>query len=94
MTDKKQAEENGGINPIVAAVTGVAIGAGIAAAGVVAFKDKKNREKIKDMLTNAKDQTNEYISNMQKTEKKKTAKVKDKLTDDKTKIKKVLANSA
>ena len=41
MTKKKE------FNPVVAAVAGVVVGAGVAVAGAVALSDKKNREKVK-----------------------------------------------
>lgn len=49
MTNKK-----GGFNPVVAAATGAIVGAGVAIAGAVAMKDKKNREKVKEVFNEAK----------------------------------------
>lgn len=46
-----------GINPIVAAMVGV----GIAAAGVLTFKDKKNRDKAKKVLNNVKGKSQDYL---------------------------------
>lgn len=62
IVNKKQ----NGISPIVAAVTGVVVGAGIAVAGAVALSDEKNREKVKEALTNAKDKTISYVEDVQK----------------------------
>lgn len=71
MTDnhnqKKQDAKKGGLNPIVAAVTGVIVGASI----VTALRDKKNREKVKQTLTNVRDQAVGYIEKIQKEVKKK-----------------------
>lgn len=58
---KKQDEGNGGVNPVVAAVTGAVVGVGVA----VAMQDKKNREKVKEVLINAKDQAIGYIEDLQ-----------------------------
>jgi hypothetical protein len=54
MTDKIQSKKiktKSRVNPVVAAVTGVIVGAGIAVAGAVAFNDQKNRNKVKKVLT-------------------------------------------
>lgn len=68
MTQNKHAKESGGISPVVMAVTGAVIGAGIAVAGVgaVALKDEKNRQKVKEVLDSAKDQAVDYIEDVQK----------------------------
>ncbi len=65
---KKQTEVHGGMSPVVMAVTGAVIGAGIAVAGVgaVALKDEKNRQKVKDVLDTAKDHAVDYIEDVQK----------------------------
>lgn len=59
-----------GINPMVAAVAGVAVGVGAAVAASNALKDKKNRKKVdnfvsdvKDMAMDAKDKAAEYFDN-------------------------------
>lgn len=62
---KKQNEGKNGINPVVAAVAGAVVGAGIAVAGV-ALADEKNREKVKEVVTKAKNQTIGYVEDMQK----------------------------
>lgn len=68
VAQKKQTEVHGGMNPVVMAVTGAVIGAGIAVAGVgaVALKDEKNRQKVKEALGSAKDQAVDYIEDVQK----------------------------
>lgn len=63
---KKQGEEKAGFNPVAAAVTGAIVGAGVAVAGIVALKDKKNRKNVRRVLDNVKDQAVEYIEDMQK----------------------------
>lgn len=88
MTDKnnkKQVEEKGGFNPVVAAVTGAVIGAGIAVAGAVALRDEKNREKVKEAFTNIKDQAKGYMDDMQKQVKEKEEAVKEKFARVKSK---------
>ena len=65
MVNKKtQNKEKVGVNPIVAGVTGAVIGA-VAGAAVV-LNDEKNREKVKDVLMNVKDQALSYIEDIQK----------------------------
>jgi Skp family chaperone for outer membrane proteins len=92
MTDqKKQDDGKGGINPVAAAVTGAVIGAGVVVAGAVAvaLKDKKNREKVNQTLTNVKKQAVGYIKDMQKEVQDKKDEVRDKLTEGKEKAKRV-----
>lgn len=66
MTDQKQKKHNVGnvgLNPMVAAVAGAVVGAGVTVAAVV-LKDEKNREKIKEVLTNVKEDTTDYIDDV------------------------------
>lgn len=74
MADHKK---HNGISPIIAAVTGVVVGAGIAVAGAVALNDEKNREKVKEALTNAKDKTISYVEDVQKQTKDKMKEITD-----------------
>lgn len=91
MTDKnKQDETKGSVNPVVAAVTGAVVGAGIAVAGAVALKDEKNREKVKEVLSNVKDQAMEYMEGMQKTAEDKKGEIEGKLTKGEEEVKKVV----
>lgn len=95
MTDqnyKKQDKGNGGVNPVIAAVTGAIVGAGVAAAvaGTVALKDEKNRERVKEILTNAKDKAIGYVEDMQKQAQDKKVEVEGKLAEDKEKVKKLV----
>lgn len=93
MTDqnqKKQNEGKGGVNPVVAVVTGAIVGAGVAVAGAVALNDKKNREKVKKVLTNAKDQAVEYVEKMQKEMKEEKGIVEKELSKGKKKAKKAM----
>ena len=57
MADRKKP-----INPVAAAVTGAIVG-GVAAAGAMALSDEKNREKIKDAFSNAKNRSMDYVAN-------------------------------
>lgn len=69
MTDQNQKKQDmgkSGFNPVVAAVTGAVVGAGVAIAGAVALKDKKNREKVKEVLTEVKDKATGFMEEMQK----------------------------
>ncbi len=75
MTNQKH-----GMSPVAAAVTGAVVGAGVAVAGAVVLKDKKNREKFQKVFENAKDQAVGYMEDMkdkaQRTQKEVGAKVK------------------
>lgn len=70
MTDKQDKheahEKKTGVSPIAAAVTGAVVGAGVAVVGVKAMEDEKTREKVKQVLENARDQAVQYVQNAQK----------------------------
>ena len=91
MTDhnQKKGAGKGGVNPVVAAVTGAVVGAGVAIAGAVALKDEKNRKKVKEVLTNVKDQAVGYMEDMQKQTQDKKSQIEEKLAEGKEKIEKV-----
>lgn len=79
---KKQNKTKSGFNPVVAAVTGAIVGAGVAIAGAVALKDKKNRKEVEQVFTNLKDQAVGYIEKIQnKVKNKKDNPVEKKLND-------------
>jgi hypothetical protein len=56
------------VNPLVAAVTGAVVGAGMAVAGAVVMSDKKNQDKVKSV---AKDVQNKVDDLKKKVEDKK-----------------------
>lgn len=56
--DKKKA-----INPLVAGVTGAIVG-GVAAATAITLSNEKNREKIKDAFSGAKDKAMGYVEDL------------------------------
>ncbi len=58
MTDSKKQKKE--INPIAVGLTGALIGAGVAAAAAVALKDKKNQQKVKQVLHKVKNHTKGY----------------------------------
>lgn len=63
MTGKVQKKEEvrGGVNPVMAAVTGLVVGAGAAVAGAIAFNDKKNRDKVAKVLSDTNDKAQEKM---------------------------------
>lgn len=81
MANQTQTKQNGtsGFNPVVAAVAGAVVGAGVAVAGAVVLEDKKTREKIKFAFTN-----------MQKLAEDKKNEAEKKLSGDKEKVKRVI----
>lgn len=81
MIDQNQIkqDEKDGINAATAAMIGAVIGVGIAVVGAVALKDKKNREKIKRVLTNARDEVADYMEGMQKQVEDKKSEVEEKV---------------
>jgi phage-related minor tail protein len=63
MTDihsKKSVGYSGGVNPIAAGIAGIVVG-GAAVAAAIVMSDKKNRKKMKVMLSDTKDRVNTYF---------------------------------
>ena len=60
MQDKKTTHH--GVNPVMAGVAGAVAGAGLAVAASTALKDEKNRQKVKQVLSNIKDHAQEYVA--------------------------------
>jgi phage-related minor tail protein len=63
MTDihqKKSVDYAGGVNPIAAGIAGMVVG-GAAVATAIVMSDKKNRKKLKDMLSDTKERVNTYF---------------------------------
>jgi len=65
MTQKKKTKKSGA-NSIFKTVAGAIIGTGVAVAGTMFMKDKKNRDKVSKVLTKAKKQTTDYIKKVEK----------------------------
>ena len=63
----------------LAGAAGAAIVAGVAVASAFVLKDKKNREKVKKVLTNAKDQAVDYMQDVQKKTDKKEKEIEENL---------------
>ncbi len=67
MTDqKKQADQNSGVNPIVAGVVGAIVGAaavGIAGAAVLTNDD--SRKKVEEVIDTAKDKVEDFKENVE-----------------------------
>lgn len=82
---KKQDKRKGGLNPVVVAVTGAVVGVGVAVAGAVALKDKKNREKVKQAVTNVKNQATGYVEDMQNQAQNKGSEIEEKIAEGKGK---------
>ncbi len=66
MTNSKQNKK--GKASLIAGITGAIVGAGAAVAGAIALKDKKNRDKVKKVFTNVKNQAMGYVKKMKKEE--------------------------
>lgn len=88
LSQKKQDEEKNGINPVVAVITGAVIGAGVAVAGSVALKEEKNRDKVREMLSSAKNQAVSYVDGMQNKAQDKIGKAEKELAESKKNVKK------
>jgi gas vesicle protein len=84
----KKTNEN--LSPVVAAVAGAVIGAGVAVAGAVVLGDEERREKIKNAMTDAKDQAVGYIQDMHSLAEEKKGEVKEDLLTANKKVKDVL----
>jgi gas vesicle protein len=60
--DNKNKKE---VNPLAAAVVGVAVGAGLAVAGAIALNDKKNSDKLKEAGKEFEAKTTDYSKKVQ-----------------------------
>lgn len=81
MKDKNQKKKgkNNSVGTAFAAMTGAVIGVGMAVAGAVVMKDKKNQAKVKKVFTDVKNQAADYMGKIEK-EIKKDKKIIDKKT--------------
>ncbi len=82
----KQTKKKGA--SIFAAIAGAIVGSGVAVAGAIFMKDKKNRDKVKKVLSNAKNQAVDYIGKIEKEAKKDKVVIKKKIVAAKKSIKK------
>ena len=77
-------KQKNNIKSVAAGVTGAIIGFGIAAMGAaVVLNDKNNRKKVRDLLTNVKNQTMGYMKDVQEKTDKKEKEIKKELIDNK-----------
>jgi hypothetical protein len=89
---KKEDLKNGGVNPMVVAVAGAVVGAGIAVAGV-ALSDEKNREKVMKVATTVKDDVVHYVEHTQKQAEVQKKELEKRILAEKEKVKKVVASA-
>lgn len=61
MKDMFKKQNKKGINSVVAAVTGVAVGVGAAVATSEALKNKKTRKKVDDFVSDVKKRATDYF---------------------------------
>lgn len=80
-------QKKSGGNPVGAAVGWAMVGAGIAAAGAAVLKDKLNRDKVEQGLTDAKDGAIGYMKDMKKQAQGKKGEVEEKFAEGKKKVK-------
>lgn len=93
MTDQAQAKPSDDIgkiiNPVVVAVAGAVVGAGIAVAGA-ALSDKKNREKVIKIASTVKDGVTDYVERTHEQAEVQKKVIKQKIFEDKEKLNKVV----
>jgi outer membrane murein-binding lipoprotein Lpp len=90
---KKQNEHKGGMGSMVAAMTGAVVGAGIAIAGAVALKDEKNVQKIKEIMTNVKDQAVGHIEDIKKNVEHEKTEIDEQIAEGKEKANKIASTA-
>lgn len=64
-------KKNSGVNPLLAAVTGVVVGAGAAVVGVLTLKDNKNLKSVTGVVNNLVNKSGELTGLIKKDTKKK-----------------------
>ncbi len=70
------AKKKNGVNPLLAAVTGVVVGAGAAVVGVVTLKDNKNLKSVTGVVSNLVSKSGELSGLIKKDVKKSKSKKK------------------
>lgn len=92
--NEKEDTTKTGFHPVVAAVIGATVGAGVAIAGAAIMADEKKREKVRKVIDTVKNQAMDYVQNIKKQTAEKKLVVKKpatkSLTDGKQKIKKAV----
>jgi len=58
-TIDKKVKKN--MNPFIAAVTGIIVGAGVVTAGVMSLRNKDNRRKVKKVISKVKTKSQDYL---------------------------------
>lgn len=91
--DQKKQDSQNRFNQVAAAVTGAVVGAGVGIAGAVVLGDKKNREKISNVLNNVKDQAVDYVEGMQKQAEVKKVEIEKEFKKDKKIAQKVVSSA-
>lgn len=87
---KKQEVVKTGINPVIAAVTGVVIAAGGVVAGALAMNDKKNRDAVNSKIGKVKDGAKEYMSKVKNVAQDKKDELDKNITKSKLEVKKAV----
>lgn len=82
---KKEIKNLNTANQVMAAVAGAVVG-GVAVATSMVMSNKKNRDKIKAGLSNAKNQTTEYLDDVKKKALAKKSEVKEKVVKEVKKL--------
>lgn len=95
MNDQKKNKQEGvkdGVSPMMVAVAGALVGAGVAVVGTV-LSDKKNREKIAQTVTKVKDEVSHLVANTQKQIEDEKKALEKRILVDKMKVKRVVASA-
>jgi len=82
---KKEVKKSNTVNPIMAGIAGAMVG-GVAVATSMVMSNKKNRDKLKAKLTEAKNQTTEYLDDVKKQALVKKSEVKEKVIQEVKKL--------
>lgn len=61
MTKDIEKKERKHVNPFIAAVTGIIVGAGVVTAGVMSLRNKDNRRKVKKVINKVKTKSQDYL---------------------------------
>ena len=80
MQKKKETKNPNTVNPVVAGIAGAVVG-GVAVATSMVMSNKKNRDVLKAKLTEAKNQTTEYLDDVKKQALAKKGEVKEKVIE-------------
>lgn len=80
---KKNNKKNKGISPVMSAVAGSILGAGVAIAGAIVLSRGENKKKVSDVIKNVKNVAGSFVKKVKNESLDKKEEIQKKLSDEK-----------